>query len=563
MDSSRVEAIRARSGLSELASRILAARWDGDEIPEQAWETPSFEHLHDPMGMRNMEAALDRLLSAARRGEKIRIITDYDVDGTTSSLILQATLRLVQPGCDISYHIPNRFDEGYGFSVRAAREAAEDGVGLVVTADIGVRDHKAVDAARERGVDVLICDHHLPAGASVPEHATVLCPPQAGDPYPNKGLAACGVSLKLAQALLADHAKRDAILHSMMKLAAIGTVADLVPLTTRENRAIVALGLEELNRGRHHPGLGALLEVSRARPGTIRASSLGFQIGPRINAAGRVADAKLVVELLNERNPDRAMQLAQQINRLNTERRAIQGRVEEAALEMLGDEPPAFVVVADTEENGWHRGVVGIVASRIKDETNRPVAVVSIQGDTAVGSVRSVPGVHAVRALDAASDLLVKYGGHPAAAGFTVPTRDLEALAERLAAYVDENRPDPDATPTRRTDGEIPAEKLGPELFDELQRLGPWGQGNPEPRVVVPAVQVTAVRTMSDGKHLKFWIPQGRGRGMGLEAVWWRQGELADAVQHGPVDVLGWLEENHYRGTSLQFAVKDVRRAES
>lgn len=556
-DAGRIREIQARSGLSEVAARILATRWDGD-VPDQAWETPSFDHLHDPWSMRNMDAATDRLRRALKARERIRIITDYDVDGTTSSLILQATLRMLAPDCEVDYHIPNRFDEGYGFSVRAAQEAAASGAGLVVTADIGVRDHAAVDAARDAGVDVLICDHHLPAGADVPERATVLCPPQRGDAYPNRALAACGVSLKLAQALLAEHPKRDAILRSMLKLAAIGTVADLVPLTTRENRAIVALGLEELNRGPHHPGLAALLAVSQVQGGKIRASNLGFQIGPRINAAGRVADAKLVIELLHERDPSRAAALAEQINALNTKRRAIQGHVEEAALAMLGESPPPFVVLADTEERGWHRGVVGIVASRIKDETQRPVAIVSIQGDTSVGSVRSIPGVHAVKALDAVSDLLWKYGGHPAAAGFTVATSDLPELSRRLSEHVAALGTDLDPTPIRTTDGEVAAGALGPELFAELTRLGPWGQGNPEPQLVVPGVTAKFVQTMSDGKHLKFQVPLPAGRPM--EAVWWRQGELAGAVGSGPIDVLGTLGENHYRG-GLQLEVRDVRPA--
>lgn len=561
VDDARVAAIRARSGLPDIAARVLAARWDGDDVPVQAWETPVFEHLHDPMQMRNMDAAIDRLKRAIRDRQTIRIITDYDVDGTTSSLLLQATIKLIAPHCDVSYHIPSRFDEGYGFSVRAAEQAAKDGVGLVVTADIGVRDHAAVNAAVGAGVDVLICDHHLPAGASVPEAATVLCPPQQGDPYPNRSLAACGVSLKLAQALLVDHPKRDAILRSMLKLAAIGTVADLVPLTTRENRAIVSLGLDQLNVGTHHPGLAALLDVSRAKPGQIRASHLGFQLGPRINAAGRVSDAKLVVELLNERNPARAAELAKHINQLNTQRRAIQGRVEEAAMAQMGEEPPPFVVVADTEENGWHRGVVGIVASRLKDESHRPTAVVSIQGDTAVGSVRSVPGIHAVKALDSVSELLVKYGGHPAAAGFTVPTSKLDALKEGLAAYVGERMEALATVPIRRTDGEVAPGDLDMSLHEQLNRLGPWGMGNPEPRLVIPAVQPSAVRTLSDGKHLKFWVDQGQGRR--IEAIWWRAGEHESALSNGTFDVLAALGENHYRGVRLQLEVKDVRRAQS
>jgi single-stranded-DNA-specific exonuclease len=344
----------------------------------------------------------------------------------------------------VSYHIPSRFDEGYGFSVRAAQQAAEDGVGLVVTADIGVRDHAAIEAARSRGLGVLVCDHHLPAGAAVPQDAIVLCPPQAGDAYPNRSLAACGVSLKLAQALLREHPKRDGVIRSLLKLAAIGTVADMVSLGTLENRAIVALGLRELAQGPHHPGLQALLEVSGLTGGDARIdeAALGFRIGPRINAAGRVAEATLVVQLLTERDPARARALAERLDALNTERRDIQKRLVEGCLAAIPDPPPPFVLLSGREDEGWHRGVVGIVASRVKDELERPVAVVSIQGEWAVGSVRSVGGVHAVRALDSVSDLLAKYGGHPAAAGFTVRTADLDALRERLSAFVAEVAPE-------------------------------------------------------------------------------------------------------------------------
>lgn len=296
------DAVRALEGrgLSAIAARCVAVRW-GDVDPTSLFE-PSWSHLHDPYTMLGMEAAIDRLRHAISKGERVRIVTDYDVDGTTSSLELQAALRIVAPHLVVDYHIPNRLTEGYGFSVDAATAAADDGVGLVVTADIGVRDHAAIDAARARGVDVLVCDHHLPAGADVPTNAIVLCPPQKGDTYPNPFLAACGVSLKLADALLRDHPRREDVLRSMLKLAAIGTVADMVPLLSLENRAIVHLGLRELNGGRHHPGLAALLSVCNLK-GELTERDLGFRVGPRINAAGRVSDAKLVVELLSCRDP--------------------------------------------------------------------------------------------------------------------------------------------------------------------------------------------------------------------------------------------------------------------
>lgn len=565
--STRIDALRRSTGFSPAAAAVLALRWDGDaEKNADQWLVPSIDQLHDPYRMLNMDAAVDRLRSAVRRKERIRVVTDYDVDGTTSSLVLQAALRALDPGIEVSYHIPNRFDEGYGFSVRAATQAAADKVGLLITADIGVRDHAAVAAATEAGVDVLVCDHHLPAGALVPDGATVLCPPQNGCGYPNRSLAACGVSLKLAEALLRNHPKRDGILRSMLKLAAIGTVADMVSLGTLENRAIVALGIAELNRGPHSPGLKALLDVCGLTDGAINEGTLGFRIGPRINAAGRVSDAGLVVELLGTRDPAVAAERARHLDRLNTERRDLQKRVVAEALERIdagggADSPDAFVLLSGLEAEGWHRGVVGIAASRIKDHVNRPVAVVSVQGEFAVGSVRSIPGIHAVQALESAADLLVKFGGHPAAAGFTVRAADLPALRERLVAYVERTIPSADLVPERRADVVVAPGDLTDRLHGELARLGPFGLGNPAPNLVIPGVRPVGAQIRgAAGTMLKFLVERTGSRAM--EAVWWDGAPLIGAVQSGPVDLLATLGENVWNGERrLQLEIRDARAA--
>ena len=287
----------------EIVATFAALRWDTHQREDPTWFSPTLDDLHDPYLMHGMREVVHRLKAALASNQRIRIITDYDVDGTTSSLVLQATLRILNPTVSLDYHIPNRFVEGYGFSTIAAQKAVDDGIDLIITADIGIRDQAAVDIARGGGVDVFILDHHLPDGADVPQGALVLCPPQNACTYPNPGLCACGVSLKLAHALLAHHPKFNAIFQSMLKLAAIGTVADMVPLNTRENRAIVILGLEALNNGTHNAGLEALLDLSKTKRGDIDEGTIGYQIGPRINAAGRMADANIVVELLNTRNP--------------------------------------------------------------------------------------------------------------------------------------------------------------------------------------------------------------------------------------------------------------------
>lgn len=546
------------AGRSEVTARVLAGR-----VPEaQAADflAPSLDHLHDPFLMLGMEVAVDRLRRAARDRERVRIITDYDVDGTTSSLILQATLRLLAPDAQVDFHIPHRFEEGYGFSVAAAQAAASERVGLIVTADIGVRDHASVAAAREAGVDVLICDHHLPAGEAVPEAATaVLCPPQASCTYPNPALAACGVSLKLAQALLVAHPRRDVILRSLLKLAAIGTVADMVSLTTLENRAIVKLGLDALNAGGHHPGLAALLEVSGVVPGEISASHLGYQVGPRINAAGRVADARLVVQLLNSRDPDTARSLAREIDALNASRRNIQGRLVEEARARLADREAPFIVVAGPEEEGWHRGVVGIVASRLKDELYRPVAVISIQGDTAVGSMRCPPGRHAVEALNTCADLLQRYGGHPAAAGFTLPARHLDELTRRLTAWAESSASTDASVPHHLYDAELDASVLDEALCEELGRLEPYGMGNPKPVLLVRGVLPERVDALGkEGRMVRVTI--GAREGRPLDAMWWDQAQHLSALRGGRLDLLGSLEWNVYRDRKrMQLRLTDAR----
>jgi len=536
---------------SRVAAIVAGLRWGDSPLT-----VPSMDDLHDPFLIRNMSSAVARLEQALTGGERVRIITDYDVDGTTSSLILQATLRWRRPDLALDYHIPDRFDEGYGFSVHAAEKAAADGVQLIVTADIGVRDHAAVSRARELGVDVLICDHHLPSGESVPTDAIVLCPPQADCDYPNPALAACGVSLKLAQALLATDPKRDRVVQSLLKLAAIGTVADLVSLAQPENRAIVSLGLQSLNRGPHSPGLQALLDVSGLTVGEITAGDLGYRIGPRINAAGRIAHAGAVVELLTTRDRHRAQSLAQELDDLNSERRRLQESLVRGILADLPSEPDPFVVIAGPEADGWHRGIVGIVASRVREQASRPTAVISIQGELAVGSVRSVPSVHAVKALDSASDLLVRYGGHPMAAGFTVPTDKIDELRARLGAFVEKQVTEEELIEVRRVDVEIEPREVSLSLLDELRVLGPFGMGNPEPRVLLRGLTLQGLRTLGkDRSHLKGRLPQG------MDVVWWRAAEHQEALGQR-IDLLAKVRENVWRGRrTVQLDVIDARIA--
>jgi len=503
--------------------------------------------------MHGMAAAVGRLQQAVADNESIRAVTDYDVDGTTSSLILQGVLRILGAK-RLSYHIPDRMDEGYGFSVRAAEKAAADGVTLLLTADIGVKDHASVTRAKELGVDVIVCDHHLPPDADVPQDASVvLCPPQRSCSYPNPHLAACGVSFKLAQALLADHPKRDAILRSLLKLVAIGTVADVVDLRTPENRAIVSLGLDSLNQGPHKPGLAALMLASGLTPGEVTSTDLGFRIGPRINAAGRMASATAVVELLSTGDPGRAQSLARDLERMNLERRRVQDQIQTQAMAQVEDPAPPVILVHGSEQSGWHRGVTGIVAARIRDRFHRPCAVVAVHGEEAVASVRSTPEVHAVHMLDAASDLLLRHGGHPAAAGFSVRTEHIEALAERLGAAALEQTGGTIPTPSRSADLHLDPSQVDRGLLDSLAGLAPHGKGNPSPRIWITPTQVQDVRVLKE-KHLKLRVA-------GLDVLWWGAAEHADLMRSRPqVELLGALSLNKWRGReTLQMTLDDVR----
>ncbi len=517
---------------------------------------PDMGALHDPYAMLGMDVAVARLERAIRDKERIRVVTDYDVDGTTSSLILQATLKILG-GQGVSYHIPDRMKEGYGFSVLAAETAAKDGIQLIVTADIGVKDHAAVTRSRELGIDVLVLDHHLPPGEDVPDDATaVLCPPQLSCSYPNTSLAACGVSFKVAQAMLASHTSRDRILRSMLKLAAIGTVADVVDLLTQENRAMVALGLEALNEDRHSPGLASLLRVAGVTQGSITSRELGFRIGPRINAAGRMETATRVVELLTTGDPDSAKAQAQELDELNTRRRGVQEAMLSHAMRQVPEPPPPFIVVAEVEGPNWHRGVAGIVAARLRDTHNRPAAVIAITPGGATGSARSIPEVHAVRCLESAEDLLDRFGGHPAAAGFSLAPEKVAALRERLEAAATEQLNGKTPVLVHRADATVPVQDADFTLLRALEGLAPHGKGNPEPLLLLKGGTVRNTRLIKD-KHLKGRLMMG---GQSVDFIWWGAAQHRAAIEGKEVEVLAKLGVNVWQGIErLQLTVEDAR----
>jgi single-stranded-DNA-specific exonuclease len=560
--STQLDRLQSETGENLLLLRCLLNRglMNAEEI--RKFLAPEFiDNLHSPFLLRDMELAAERLLRAIRDRERIMIVTDFDVDGTTSSVILSHTLRLLGAGDLISCYIPDRFTEGYGLSREIVERAAAEGVQIIVTADIGIKSHAEAKRARELGIDLIICDHHLPDGEDVPAEAfAVLCPKgSSGVDYPNKHLAACGVSLKLADALLTGREKRDAILSSLAKLTAIGTIADMVDLSESENRAIVAHGLRTLNQRSNNPGLRALLKLSQVNS-PITSFDVGFRIGPRINAAGRIAHADSVLALFDAKTDDEAMKIAFKLDAMNAQRQHVQSVLVDklkASIENRQSDLDRALVFAGAETEGFHRGVIGIVCSKIVEMTGRPTFICSIDEEgIAHGSARSVNGFHLVEALDAISDALIKYGGHPMAAGFTVAAAKIEEMRYRLNRHAAEILGDDDIGRCLSADAEITLEDATVERARSLARLEPHGIGNPYPLFLLRLAPLRSVQRIKE-KHLKFLI--GRERTV-LEALWW------NAAEHQPnfsgaseISLMCRLEINKWNGReNCQLRVVDA-----
>jgi single-stranded-DNA-specific exonuclease len=543
--------LKELTGEDEIVLQCLLNRGIHDPGDIKQFLAPDFfADSHDPMLLRDMEHAVARLRDAVAKGEKILVVTDFDVDGTTSSIIISSALKLIGGGALIESYIPDRFSEGYGLSRSIVEYAATSGFRLIVTADIGIKSHAEATLARERGIDLIICDHHLPDGEDVPADAfAVLCPKgSSGEGYPNKHLAACGVALKLASALLREHPKRDAILSSLGKLTAIGTVADMVDLSTRENRAFVSGGLRSLGEGSTNFGLNSLLEV--AKVGTAPSTyDVGFKIGPRINAAGRIQHANLVLGLFNATAKEKAMEFAKKLDELNAERQQIQRGLVDQLLEQVEQMPQPLervLVFAGEESAGYHRGVVGIACSKIVEKFGRPTLICSITDDgMARGSARSVAGFHIVQALESVGDLLEKFGGHPMAAGFSLKREKIDEFRYRLNRHAAEVLSDEDLGRTLTADAILRLEQVNLQFIKTLGRLEPHGIGNPSPLFLVEKAEIRRFEVIKD-THLKLVV--GRHPAT-LEAVWFNASEYEDQLRNSRyVDLMCKPELNEWNG---------------
>ena len=560
-DQSLLRTLHEETSEQEILLRCLINRGFSHTAEIKKFLAPEFStDLHPPSMLRDMGLAVARLRHAIRGRQRILIVTDFDVDGTTSSVILSQTLKLLGGEGLIECYIPNRFTEGYGLSKQIVEKAAQEGFSLIVTADIGIKSHAEARLARESGIDLIICDHHLPDGEDVPADAfAVLCPKgSSGIGYPNKHLAACGVSLKLAQALLEDHPKRDALVASLAKMTAIGTIADMVDLAVSENRAIVAQGLKGLSQPSANPGLRALLKLSNVG-NPITPFDIGFKVGPRINAAGRVAHANTVLKLFNAASEDEANQLALQLDEMNSKRQHIQFVLVEKlkqSLEQQKENLERVLVFSGTEEEGFHRGVLGIACSKIVEMTGRPTLICSIENGLAHGSARSINGFHMVEALDSASQVLVKYGGHPMAAGFTVETGKIEEMRWRLNHHAAEVLSDDALGRTLVADAELDLQDATVATTKSLLRLEPHGMGNPQPLFLLRRLPLRSAQVLKE-KHLKLQI--GREK-IQIEALWWNAAEHQSKLVVGKeISLLCRLEINSWNNReSCQLKVVDA-----
>jgi len=512
--------------------------------------------------MQGMEAAVRLARQALARGDLIVVYGDYDVDGVTACAILIQTLRSL--GGQVLPYIPNREDEGYGLNKDAITTLAEDGARLLITVDCGIRSLDEVAWARRQGMQVIVTDHHHLAEALPPAEA-VLNPRRSECAYPFKDLAGVGVAYKLAQALL--RVNRQSPLPTtrteldeaeLLDLVALGTVADMVPLLG-ENHVLVAKGVEAINAARR-PGVNALLAVSGAEVGQVTTNTIGFMLAPRLNAAGRISEAMTALDLLLAPDMASAMPLAQELDTLNQERRTLTTDVQDRAraLIMETDETPPLLFAASAD---FPHGVVGLAASRLLDEFYRPAIVVSIEDEWSKGSARSIPEFHITQALDTMADMLLRHGGHAAAAGFTVRTERLPELKARLLALAREQLAGLTLAPTFQVDVEVPLEMLSWDLYREMEKLQPFGYGNPTPVFVSRRARVRSARAVgADGRHLKLFLSDQQGRTW--DAIAFRQGEWIGRLPD-LIDIVYVLKVNEWNGrVNLQLDVHDIHIAE-
>ena len=557
-DDAQAAALASALDLHPTVARLLCLRGFDDPEKAQRFLQPSLDHLHDPFRLTGMMAAVERLEQAIARRERIAIHGDYDVDGITSTVILRRALEML--GGDVIHFIPERLKDGYGLQPAAIERLRADGVSLIVSVDCGIRGIEAARKARELAVDLIITDHHEP-DAELPDAVAVLNPRRHDCSYPDKYLAGVGVALKVVQALC-SRAGRQKWLPAFVKIAAIGTLADVVPLVG-ENRVIARFGLASLSTGPHTVGLRALLDCCGLTGKTIDSYQVAFMLAPRVNAAGRMSTPDIATRLLlatDNSLENEARTLAQQLNDENLKRQQEEADLVAAARKAIETDPAVgahnVLVVGGP---GWHRGVIGIAASKLVDTYHKPSIVLSIDGDVAHGSCRSISDFDMLDALERCSDLFVKFGGHRQAAGLTMESARVPEFRQRINAWADEVLHPDQLRPRLRIDAPLSLNGITHDLVRGLDALGPFGMGNPRPVFhAAPVEIVDGPRTLKE-RHLKMTFSQ---QGRRFKAIAWRAAERAEFLEkhRSGVNLAFSLDRNEYQGeTYLELNVCDIR----
>jgi single-stranded-DNA-specific exonuclease len=553
VDGDAVARLCRELNIPNITARLLVLRGVTDPASAERFLNPALDQLYDPFLLSDMQPAVARLRRALEQREKILIYGDYDVDGTMAAVVLLAALRGL--GGQVEAFIPNRLSDGYGMRATVMEEAAAKGFRVVISVDTGIREHEALARARDLGLDCIVTDHHLPDD-HLPPACAILNPQRAGSGYPEKLLAGVGVAFKLVQALLGGRLS-GRLLQSYLKVVAIGTIADVVPLIG-ENRVIARFGLEGLGQP-SQAGLQALLEVSGLDRCNISAGDVAFRLAPRLNAAGRMENARDVIDLLTCSDLEKTREIAGRLEKLNRDRQRVEETILREIAEIMDRHPEkkdCYSLVMAGE--GWHRGVIGIVAQRVVERYHRPALVIGVDGGLGVGSGRSIRPLHLLDALTAMQDLFVRFGGHARAAGFTLPTARIAQLETRFEQHAREVLTPLDLEPILRVDAEVSGAEIDWTLFEALMTLGPFGCGNPMPVLAARDLRLVFGPRILLEKHLKLRVACGPKC---FDAIGWGMADRGATLAPGQaLDMAFTLDRNVFQDvTTLQLVVSGIR----
>ncbi|HOG24732.1 MAG TPA: single-stranded-DNA-specific exonuclease RecJ [Bacteroidales bacterium] len=557
-----VRQLVAELGVDPALANLLVQRNIKDFAQAKSFFRPQLEDLHDPYLMKDMDKAVKRLDRAIRESEKILVYGDYDVDGTTAVALVYSFLRKETPM--VSYYIPDRYTEGYGISQLGIDTAADEGCTLIIALDCGIKANDKVEYARKKGIDFIICDHHLPA-EELPLAVAVLDPKRNDCHYPYNELSGCGVGFKLMQAFCMSRNIPLTELYPFLDLVVVSIASDLVSITG-ENRILAHYGLKQLNES-PRKGLLSIIKLAGLEKHQISVDDIVFKIGPRINAAGRMESGKMAVDLLISRTDDDASQIGHTINDHNDDRKNIDRKITKEALAMVRDMPGLENKKSTVVYNPrWHKGVVGIVASRLVENYYRPTIVLTKSNGFITGSARSIPGFDLYEAIESCSDLLENFGGHMYAAGLTMSEKHYTEFCQRFEAIVAEKVTDQMLTPMENIDTYLDFKQITPKFFRLLKQFQPFGPGNLSPVFVTENVYDNGNGRLvgSDSGHLKLELIQEDEPYRPISAIAFNQSEHFEHMHNGnPVDICYSVAENYYRGiANIQLRIKDIKARE-